>query len=163
MSQVSDKVNLTLSYIGTVTPDHDVLCKHGAQECLGNILELCAINLYPDPKQYLGFTLCMSNEYEKIPERELVHNCALESGISFDKLNDCASSDDGAYGMGLLRDSVEHSQSVNASISCTVRLNGRERCIRDGGEWQDCEKGSSVKDLVGDIEELWNQKNGEAL
>lgn len=51
MQQVSDKVDFQLSYIGNTT-DHDdgVLCKHGPEECLGNIIELCAAQLYPDPK-----------------------------------------------------------------------------------------------------------------
>ena len=51
MQKVSDKVDFKLSYIGTTT-DHDdgVVCKHGQEECLGNIIELCAASLYPDPK-----------------------------------------------------------------------------------------------------------------
>lgn len=51
MQKVSDKVDFKLSYIGTTT-DHDdgVVCMHGQEECLGNIIELCAAHLYPDPK-----------------------------------------------------------------------------------------------------------------
>jgi hypothetical protein len=162
MSLTAPKVNFTLSYIGTPTdPDDGVSCKHGPSECLGNIIELCAAKLYPDPKQYLGFTLCMTREYPRIPDRELVHNCALEYGISFDELNDCASRDDGAYGIGLLRESVRHSSAVNATISCTVRLNGEKRCVRDGGEWIQCEKGSEVSELVDEIKTLWKEKNGK--
>ena len=162
MSKAYAKTHLNVSYIGTPTdPDDGVSCKHGPSECLGNIIELCAADLYPDPKQYLGFTLCMTKEYEHIPEQRLVHNCALESGISFDALNDCASKDEGAYGMSLLRSSVRYSSSVNATVSCTVRLDGKERCIRDGGEWSQCPGGSGVSDLVGDIEKLWAKKNGK--
>ena len=162
MSVTGPKVNFTLSYIGTPTdPDDGVSCKHGPSECLGNTIELCAAKLYPDPKMYLGFTLCMTREYPRIPDRELVHNCALEYGISFEELNECASKDDGAYGIGLLRDSVRHSSAVNATISCTVRLDGEKRCVRDGGEWKECEKGSEVKNLVDEIEKLWAEKNGK--
>jgi len=42
--------------------------------------------------------------------------------------------------------------------SCTVRLGGEVRCIRDGGVWKDCESGSEVKDLVGDVERLYRGK-----
>jgi hypothetical protein len=162
MSQTVSKVNFTLSYIGTPTDsDGGVSCKHGPAECLGNIIELCAANLYPDPKIYLGFTLCLSRRYNEIPSRELVEGCALESGMDFEKLNECASRDEGGFGMGLLRESVIRSAEANATFSATVRLNGKERCIRDGGEWKDCNGGSSVKSLVGDIEKLWAAKNGK--
>jgi hypothetical protein len=79
--------------------------------------------------------------------------------MDFEQLNDCASKEDGAFGMRLLRKSVEWSESVNASVSCTVRLAGEKRCVRDDGSWKDCDKGSSVKSLVEDIEELWKEQN----
>jgi hypothetical protein len=162
MAQTSSKVNFTLSYIGT--PAHDssdgVLCKHGPSECLGNILELCAANIYPSPKIHLGFTLCLSRKYAEIPAQNLVEDCAMEHGIDFDKLNDCASKEDGAFGMGLLRRSCERSQDAGAGISCTVRLEGKTRCVRDDGVWKDCERGSSVKSLIEDIDEIWKRENG---
>ncbi len=79
---------------------------------MGNIIELCAAEMYHDPKTYLGFTMCLAREYQAIPERSLVEDCALEHAIDFGKLNDCAAKDDGAYGMGLLRDSVRRSAEV---------------------------------------------------
>ncbi|KIW01951.1 uncharacterized protein PV09_06788 [Verruconis gallopava] len=160
MSRVASKVNFTLSYIGTPTePDDGVACMHGPGECLGNILELCAAYLYPDPKIYLGFTLCMSKQYPDIPSRELVHDCALEHGIAFEKLNECASRDEGAFGTGLLRSSVRHSSEVGVTMSCTIRLNESVRCIRDANEWKQCEKGSSADRLVSEINTLWKEKN----
>lgn len=132
---------------------------HGPTECLGNILELCAAHSYPDPKIYLGFTYCLTKRYSEIPARELVEECALESGIDFGKLNDCASREDGAFGMALLRGSVERSKKVGAGISCTVRLDEEVRCVRDGGEWKDCPRGSAPGDLVRDIEKLYAERN----
>jgi len=139
MQNASSKVNFRLSYIGRsvftlstlcelppnspnrVTNDDDgVQCMHGQTECLGNILELCAASLYPDPKIYLGFTMCLSRDYQNIPERDLVEDCALEHGIDFDKLNHCVSQGDGAYAMGMLRESVERSAEANVTKSCTV-------------------------------------------
>lgn len=75
--------------------------------------------------------------------------------MSFEKLNDCMSKDDGAYGMGMLRDSVTRSAKLGVSTSCTVRLNGKTRCVRDGGEWSHCEDGSEPEDLVKDIKKLY--------
>jgi len=121
---MSNKVDFTLSYIGTPTdPDDGVLCKHGPTECLGNIIELCAAHLYPDPKLYLGFTMCLTNHYWNIPDKSLVQNCALEHSLSFDKINECAS-DDSGLGIDMLRDSVTRSADANVTFSCTVSTLG---------------------------------------
>jgi len=160
MQEVSHKVDFKLSYIGNVT-DHDdgVLCKHGEGECLGNIIELCAAKQYPDPKIYLGFTMCMARDFEEIPEKQLVQDCALEHGISMEKLNDCTVNEDGALSVDMLKESFNRSETAGVTKSCTVRLNNKIRCIRDGGEWKDCDGGSSAKDLVADInaesKKLW--------
>ncbi|KAI1264181.1 hypothetical protein F5Y18DRAFT_86703 [Xylariaceae sp. FL1019] len=112
MIRVVDKVNFTLSYIGTPTVNDGVQCKHGPAECMGNIIELCAQELYWDPKIWLGFTMCLTRDYSHIPQRELVQDCALEHAVDFDKLNECATRDDGAFGMSMLRRSVERTESV---------------------------------------------------
>ncbi|KAI5363016.1 putative gamma interferon inducible lysosomal thiol reductase GILT [Septoria linicola] len=155
MQKVSNKVDFKLSYIGTTT-DHDdgVVCMHGQEECLGNIIELCAAHLYPDPKIYLGFTMCLTREYQKIPERALLEDCALEHGIDFERLNKCTTDEDGQLAVDRLKASFNHSSSVNVTKSCTIRLNNKVRCIRDGGEWTDCEGGSKPSDLVQDIMDL---------
>ncbi|KAI0396260.1 hypothetical protein F5Y17DRAFT_128097 [Xylariaceae sp. FL0594] len=113
MIQVHDKVNFTLSYIGVTTENDGVDCKHGPGECMGNIIELCAHQLYPDPKIWLGFTMCLTKDYHLIPQRELVEDCALEHAVDFAKLNECATRDDGAFGMSMLRESVKRSASVS--------------------------------------------------
>ncbi|KAG9237818.1 hypothetical protein BJ875DRAFT_481002 [Amylocarpus encephaloides] len=95
MQQVVDKVNFTLSFIGAPTDNDGVDCKHGPPECLGNIIELCAASLYPDPKTYLGFTMCLTRDYKDIPAKSLVEDCALEHGIDFKKLDECAVEDNG--------------------------------------------------------------------
>lgn len=116
---------------------------------------LCAMKLYPDPKLYLGYANCLVSDYPHIPERDLVEGCAMEHGLDFGKINSCIS--DEGEGVGLLRESVIRSSAHNVTKSCTVRLNNQIRCIRDGGEWYDCEGGSSVNDLVEDIENLYRR------
>ena len=81
---------------------------------MGNIIELCAAYLYPEPRIYLGFVMCLTRDYNDIPEEELVKDCALEHGIDFDKLNACSSSDDG-FGIEMLRKSVTRSKDVCSS------------------------------------------------
>lgn len=95
--------------------------------------------------------MCMARRYKDIPQRDLVMDCALEHGIDFPKLNQCVSRDDGSYALELLRHSFERSARANVTVSCTVRLGNQTRCVRDGGEWKECEQGSSVDALVRDI------------
>lgn len=155
MERVHEKVDFTLSFIGRLDPKSDaVTCMHGTGECLGNIILLCAQKLYPDPKISLGYANCMISDYRSIPERGLVEGCAMEHGIDFARINRCIS-DESGEGIGMLRDSVERSAENNVTKSCTVRVNGKVRCIRDGGEWKECEGGSSVDSLVKDIEEAY--------
>lgn len=81
----------------------------------------------------------------------------MEHGLDFQTINRCIS--DEGEGVDLLRESVQRSADNNVTKSCTVRLNGEIRCIRDGGEWKECGKGSSVEDLVEDVEALYNRTN----
>ncbi|KAI6711614.1 hypothetical protein JHW43_005892 [Diplocarpon mali] len=159
MQRVIDKVNFTLSYIGTPTDNDGVECMHGPKECLGNIIELCAGRLYPDPKIYLGFTMCLSRDYKEIPDESLVSDCALEHGIDISKLNDCAVEENGGTAIGLLRDSVSRSIDAGVTKSCTVRLNEEIYCIRDFGEWKDCPHGAGVNDLVLAVEKLYRARS----
>jgi len=130
---------------------------HGPGECLGNIIQLCAAKTYPDPKLYLGFANCMTQNYKDIPSRDLVESCAMEHGLDFQRLNHCIS--DEGHGTELLRQSFERSALNNVTKSATIRLAGKIRCIRDGGEWYDCPGGSSVDDLVRDINNLYDEVN----
>ncbi|PMD62953.1 uncharacterized protein K444DRAFT_558334 [Hyaloscypha bicolor E] len=155
MQRVIDKVNFTLSFIGTPTDNDGVECKHGPAECMGNIIELCAATQYPDPKTYLGFTFCMTQDYKDIPQLSLIQDCALEHGMDFEKLNECALKDDGGFGIELLRDSVRRSTAAGVTKSCTVRLNEEIYCVRDDGEWKDCPHGPGVNDLVLAVEKLY--------
>ncbi|KAK4226172.1 hypothetical protein QBC38DRAFT_456488 [Podospora fimiseda] len=160
MQKAYSKVNFTLSFIGKTTDYNDgVACKHGPQECLGNIIELCAQKLYPDPKIYLGFTMCLTKDYPHIPQRPLIEDCALEHAVDFDELNECATKDDGAFGMGMLRKSVKRTAEAGVTKSCTVRLNNEIYCIRDGAQWTDCPAGAKPNDLVIAIEKLYYHGN----
>ncbi|KAL8936122.1 MAG: hypothetical protein Q9211_004340 [Gyalolechia sp. 1 TL-2023] len=154
MEQVVDKVNFTLSFIGTVDQDDSIHCKHGPSECLGNMVELCAGDLYPnEPVISLGFSNCLTSSYSKIPSRELIESCALEHGVSFDNLNSCISEE--GKGLDLLMQSVERSKAAGVTKSCTVRVNNKTWCIRDGGQWKSCESGNDVQSLVKEVESLY--------
>ncbi|KAK6428054.1 hypothetical protein LTR95_015806 [Oleoguttula sp. CCFEE 5521] len=163
MQKISRKVDFKLSYIGSLT-DHDdgVVCKHGQEECLGNIIELCAASLYPDPKAYLGFAMCMTNQYSDIPSKDLVEECALEHGMSFNKINECTTKDDGGFSADMLRSSFNRTKEMGVQKSCTVMVNKEVFCIRDGGEWSQCKNGSTAVDLVREVNTLWTPPSWES-
>lgn len=123
---------------------------HGLGECLGNMISLCANDLYPSNTIVsLGFTNCLTISYPRIPERSLVQSCALEHGIDFGALNTCVSQ--GGKGMSLLRSSIERSKEAGIQRSCTIRVKEKIWCVRDGGKWKGCSHGSSVDDLVSEV------------
>jgi hypothetical protein len=135
----------------SVDDDDGIHCKHGETECLGNMLSLCAHHLFPNHTRVsLGFSTCLIMSYHRIPDRELVESCALEHGIEFEKINACVSEE--GKGLGLLKDSVERSMQAGVKKSCTVRVGGKMWCIRDGGEWKDCDGGHEVGNLVKEVE-----------
>ncbi|KAF7175566.1 hypothetical protein CNMCM7691_009131 [Aspergillus felis] len=184
MERISDKVDFGLSFIASVSnKSTDVVCKHGPAECIGDMLILCAANLPFPPEgrsthrtptiRSLGFANCLISSYEKIPERSFVEQCALEHGIDFDALNECASQQDDdpghdggdkdpLSGIALLRKSALYSEALGVTTSCTVRLNEHVWCVRDDGVWKDCAqggRGSQVSVLVEEIEKIWKERN----
>lgn len=126
---------------------------HGPSECLGNSLILCAQSIYHNSTlRSLGFANCLIGDYQQIPARAHVENCALEHGIDFEALNACVS--DSGRGEELLRKSVQWSKDEGVVYSCTVRIAGETWCVRDNGQWEDCDGGSTVDDLVSRVKSL---------
>ena len=56
--------------------------------------------------------MCLTRDYRHIPQRGLIEDCALEHAVDFDELNECATKDDGAFGMDMLRKSVRRTTEV---------------------------------------------------
>lgn len=119
----------------------------------------------------LGFANCLISEYTRIPERNFVEQCALEHGINFQALNECASQQeddpgDGKHpplsGIALLRKSALHSAELDVTTSCTVRLDDTVWCVRDDGSWKECGKdegNSKVSALADEVKKLYDERN----
>ena len=158
-----DKVDYRQSFIGSETSAGGVACKHGPDECLGNTLHLCAAAQFPRPSLgYLPFTKCLLDDYGRVRDQEFVERCARDSGLDFQELNDCASRLGPGGGLDLLLESVRRSADAGVKVSCTVRVEGRTVCVRDGGQWRDCPYGHGVADLVRLVEDAYHRGNQPA-
>ncbi len=106
---------LTRMPLPRLPEDGGIECKHGAEECEGSIIELCAQDLYSDPRTSLGFAECLTSEYERIPDHALYEACASTHSIDMEAIDHCATKNNGAYGRKLLRESIQHSIDVRES------------------------------------------------
>ncbi|KZV82376.1 hypothetical protein EXIGLDRAFT_843825, partial [Exidia glandulosa HHB12029] len=102
LSEVGDIVDVGLTFIGQPNASETewgVTCKHGAGECLGNVLELCAISVEPPRPdeidlawrpRWWDFTLCMNAAgKDHVGERIVAQVCATKAGIDWALLDDC--------------------------------------------------------------------------
>jgi len=142
----------------TAPENGGIACMHGPGECLGNMVHLCGAKLYPyshaAEKQnttFISFSECLIHDYQKLPSQSFIEGCAKKGKVDFQQINECVSDQGFEGGVELLRSSVERSEYLGIRTSCTVRLAGQRRCVRDGGRWKDCEGGSRVEDLVRDV------------
>ncbi|OCH92875.1 hypothetical protein OBBRIDRAFT_750437 [Obba rivulosa] len=168
LHQVSDKVVLQLSFIGTPNasePDFGVTCMHGPEECAGNVHELCAMKYAPQT-QWWEFVQCQNFQgrgHVGLPDTAF--KCANSANIDWEEsgVGDCAGLDGsgkGDEGVKLLQESVKNSQLIGIKKSCTIIINGKQVCIHDG-TWYDCENGHTVKDFVRQIDEEYQKLNSD--
>ncbi|KAH9900000.1 hypothetical protein C8Q73DRAFT_681632 [Cubamyces lactineus] len=166
LEKVSDKVDLSLTFIGTLNasePDFGVTCKHGPEECAGNVHELCAIKHAPT-QRWWSFVQCLNfqgrNEIGK-PEKAL--QCAKTTELDWENsgVGACAGLDGSGKaeeGVRLLQQSVTVARETGIEKSCTVIINGKQVCIHDE-TWKECEGGHAPKDFIRQIEEEYNKLN----
>ena len=81
-----------------------------------------------------------------------------EGDWGFEEVNSCLSDLGPQGGAQLLHGSVERTKETGVRTSCTVRVGGRTICVRDGGEWKQCEGGSRPDDLVRQVMEAYEGK-----
>ncbi|OBZ70377.1 hypothetical protein A0H81_09882 [Grifola frondosa] len=144
LKRVADKVDMSLTFIGKLNstePDFGVTCMHGSDECAGN--------------NYQG--------RDKIGTPATALQCAETVHIDWEnsKVGECAGTDGSgkaAEGVQLLQESVQATRALGIEKSCTVLINGRQVCIRDG-EWKECEGGHTPNDFVRQINEEYDKLN----
>ncbi|KAI9323180.1 hypothetical protein BX666DRAFT_1884078 [Dichotomocladium elegans] len=155
LREVKVPVSLSVNYIAKANPAEALQyeCMHGESECIGNIQELCYRQVYPDYRDWFGFALCLNDRLREIGiDPELPYQCATKLGQSYAPVDACVKSN---LGIELLGKSVERTQSLGVRKSCTIYIDNKQRCIRDGG-WKECDEGHEVADFVRMIEESYH-------
>jgi len=139
-----------------------VACKHGEQECAGNVQELCVSHhAGRGLSTWWPWLQCLNmGGPEKIGKLGYAVDCAVMSGIDWveDGIYDCLQAHP-EEGLELLKQSMERAQLARITKSCTILVSGKTRCIRDGGEWYDCEDGHSAEELAATIQKEWERLN----
>lgn len=179
LSQVGPLVELDVTYIARVNasePTYGVTCRHGENECRGNVQQLCAIrstrsssplNLqamsreYDEPswRTWWSFITCQNAGGRYAPGKEdIAKQCARSVGLPWvdveypggaSKLGVGSCFHNEVIARTLLLQSVERTRAMGITNSCTVFINGVKTCIRDDDKWKDCKAGKgSVDDFV---------------
>ncbi|KAI0939272.1 hypothetical protein AcV5_000737 [Taiwanofungus camphoratus] len=169
LKRVGDKVDLSLSFIGAINstePDFGVTCKHGPEECAGNVHELCVMK-YAPMFQFWEFVQCQNYQgSEKIGLPETALQCANTAKIDWEPsgAGACAGLDGSgkaAEGVKLLQNSVRKSKEMGIQKSCTILINGKQVCIHDE-TWKECENGHAPHDFIRQINEEYKRINDDS-
>jgi hypothetical protein len=152
----------------------------GSVELRGNVFELCARKLFPDdanspggstgwPK-WLAFTMCMESNFAKLG-KNLARSCSQWSGLPFDEIEKCASTD----GQDLLRSAYRDWVHERKDLMATARKGRAIHSTPDkgdddaedgegGGEDEDGDEESEIALLrVGErwvdiVDDVWNNE-----
>ncbi|KAJ2717027.1 hypothetical protein H4R19_000282 [Coemansia spiralis] len=144
-------IDLELKFIGTLDPNTTLgaRCKHGDDECQGNIDELCALahgggNL----PAFWRFLSCLNSDVGRIgADSGFTLECASSAGLDTAAFATCVTTKEGR---GLLRQSIENSQFAGITTSATLFIAGEKRCVEDSG-WRECPGGHKPDDFIRDI------------
>lgn len=69
------------------------LCQHGVDECLGNLIQTCAISL-TNQENYMEFVFCMAEKPNWSIEKSS-YECMTQHNIDHDQVKDCVESPQG--------------------------------------------------------------------
>jgi len=112
-------VDFKMYYIGDEPEPGNLTSMHGADEVMGDKLQLCAMEYAP--ANYMDVVVCMANDMRNIPQN--FEKCATEAGIDPAPIKACA---EGQEGADLLSASFKASKEVGARGSPTMFLNGEK-------------------------------------
>jgi len=103
-----------------VNGTYSFVCQHGSNECLGNKLLACALNLYTDENTQVEFVYCVENSTEPYNAGE---QCATELGLDWDAIETCFDSN---TANSYLFENGEITRSLNPTLNSVpwIVING---------------------------------------
>jgi len=69
--------------------DYVFSCQHDQEECFGNTMQSCAMEMLSKPKKYVPFVLCMEGYREDASIEMGSYDCATELDIDMDPIKEC--------------------------------------------------------------------------
>ena len=90
-------MNLTIVPFGNakISAGGNVTCQHGADECLGNSYEQCAIKHNPDPVDHAPFYFCMEASSGKPDFVTAAAKCAASAKLDLAPITACVNGPEG--------------------------------------------------------------------
>lgn len=79
-------------------------CQHGKEECIGNIIETCAISLLKNVTVYFPFVYCLEKNIGDKDPHTVAKQCAKDLGIDYSPIDACQS--------GPLGNRLEHEMAL---------------------------------------------------
>ncbi|XP_011417890.4 gamma-interferon-inducible lysosomal thiol reductase [Magallana gigas] len=97
-------------------------CQHGEDECVGNLIETCAIHLLKNISVYFPFISCIEHDEFGTPQFS-AKKCAKQQGIDIQPIMDCSTS---SLGNSLLHQMALKTEALNPPHEYVpwVTLNG---------------------------------------
>jgi|Transcript_15699 interferon gamma-inducible protein 30 len=75
--------------LGTLVGDVVFVCQHGDQECLGNMIQACTMDVVKTPSRYVPFTLCMASYNISFGVEKTSYECGDKLGIDMNAVRNC--------------------------------------------------------------------------
>ncbi|GAB6031765.1 E3 ubiquitin-protein ligase NRDP1 [Chamberlinius hualienensis] len=84
-------------------------CQHGEPECIGNVIQSCAVSIYPDQNVFIPYLGCTETPSNVTEPNIAASQCAYEQGLDYQLINTCAGSQEGndlEHQMGVATESL---------------------------------------------------------
>lgn len=109
-----------------------IACQHGEDECFGNTVQACALELL-DNETSASFILCMDSK-DGVSQEWASHDCAHDLNIELDPIRDCTQGPDGNLALAKLGEAT--SEVKDRQYVPWVLLNGKHSgdAEQDGDE-----------------------------
>jgi len=82
-------------------------CQHGPKECVGNLIETCAMSLLKNVSVYFPFIHCLEVNIESGDPVSIGRECAQRQGIDFSPIDKCQNGPEG--------NSLEHQMALKTN------------------------------------------------